>query len=1057
MTSRAANPDIQLPAQIPGHVKQFRVSHGIVIRVPKSSQLLEEEARVVGRLHISMGHPSERAMIRLLGQHRVRPGVLDAVRGIDCEYCKRSNPPDPPHQVSMPRLTSGSFGDELSADIFFFVLPSSHETVPILGIICHHTNLHCAAILHGRQPDHVLRAFQVTWFNPFGLPHTLRTDGDGAFRSVCSDWFTAHGIAHNMSAGESPHLMGKIERHNYILKGCLTRLADEASVVSRCDLQGCLIAALHAKNSTVQRNGFSPFCASFGRHPRVPTALLDERNDLHELGAELGTSRSEYLRLIAIKALTEFEQHEAIRSAQLRLPPHRRHEAFTPGDRIAYWRSRVHSRGHGSRSLRPGYATGVYVCADPDVHGRNRTCWVHSGGRLLQCTIEQVRHARGHENYVPTAADWQLLEELRRNPERALDEAVDAREQPPTDLPIPEADVEIEDGLNDFGAISSRDLLPAHYSEFEVPPTPVPQTPAPLPGIAQSSTGATSSGLPLPVPIAQPSAGSGRTGRVMESHEDQRPAKQPRQEHSTLEMTSNGLIIQSDSYGWDGSFDHFAHRTGWRSRHHQAHVEAQSEDSEPEVLAIRSFPTDDDHHQGPSDPLGSKDKRAVQKEIPPSVILQQPQSYVDLFIAAAKKEESSWLKWKSVKAIPQQEAQRVLKDPSVRHRIMSARAAFRDKSAGSCPSLPNGLAVRIEDVQAKCRVVLRGYADPHLPYLDRHSPVALRCSLHTIVQVFTTYLTEHWTLFSADVSAAFLQGAVSPSRPESLFMKPPRDALSTRAGIFGASLYEVLSSIYGMADAPAQFNAVVRQKLTALGGTPHPLDAMLWLWFDGDSNKSGRGALLAILEVHVDDIIGTYSPKWGKLDALRSSFHFGSWKMSTLRAPEELSFCGKRIRILPATSSLPARVWIHQIPFASELEEKRISMRNRDIALLSPEERTEYRSTVGSLQWLAGNSRPDVASGCSLLQSGDPEVSHLRGLYESINHIKNEIDVGVVFYPLPPADWLLIGMCDASFNNAAQEKSQLGMMILLGTKSALTSTTTTPCTMLEWKSHRSRR
>eukprot|EP00971_Amphidinium_carterae_P202636 4020818-Amphidinium_carterae.2 len=179
MTSRAANPDtfsLQLE--------------------PLSSQLVEEEARVVGRLHTSMGHPSEEALIRLLGQHRVRPGVLDAVRGIDCEYCKRSKPPNPPHQVSMPRLVAGSFGDEVRADIFFFVLPTTHETVPVLGAICHHTNLHCAAV--------------------------LRTDGDGAFRSCFSDWCTSHGIAHNISAGESPHLMGKIERHNFILKGCLT-------------------------------------------------------------------------------------------------------------------------------------------------------------------------------------------------------------------------------------------------------------------------------------------------------------------------------------------------------------------------------------------------------------------------------------------------------------------------------------------------------------------------------------------------------------------------------------------------------------------------------------------------------------------------------------------------------------------------------------------------------------------------------------------------------------------------------------------------------------------
>eukprot|EP00971_Amphidinium_carterae_P189108 3754211-Amphidinium_carterae.1 len=160
-------------------------------------------------------------------------------------------------------------------------------------------------------------------------------------------------------------------------------------------------------------------------------------------------------------------------------------------------------------------------------------------------------------------------------------------------------------------------------------------------------------------------------------------------------------------------------------------------------------------------------------------------------------------------------------------------------------------------------------------------------------------------------------------------MKPPRDALSIRAQIFPDDLYEVLSSIYGMADAPAQFNAVVCQRLLTIGGTQHPLDAMLWLWFDRavDRDRSGKPKkrnLVAILEVHVDDIIGVYAPGWKQLEALRSSFRFGSWKTSSRKSPQALTFCGKRIEILPPTDILPARVWIHQIPFAMELEEKRI-------------------------------------------------------------------------------------------------------------------------------------
>eukprot|EP00971_Amphidinium_carterae_P326605 6457493-Amphidinium_carterae.2 len=63
-------------------------------------------------------------------------------------------------------------------------------------------------------------------------------------------------------------------------QGVLTRVCDEVTVFNRRDLQAALIASTHAKNSIVQRNGFTPFCATFGRHPRVPTALLDWRNDL---------------------------------------------------------------------------------------------------------------------------------------------------------------------------------------------------------------------------------------------------------------------------------------------------------------------------------------------------------------------------------------------------------------------------------------------------------------------------------------------------------------------------------------------------------------------------------------------------------------------------------------------------------------------------------------------------------------------------------------------------------------------------------------------------------
>eukprot|EP00971_Amphidinium_carterae_P198641 3942363-Amphidinium_carterae.1 len=97
-------------------------------------------------------------------------------------------------------------------------------------------------------------------------------------------------------------------------------------------------------------------------------------------------------------------------------------------------------------------------------------------------------------------------------------------------------------------------------------------------------------------------------------------------------------------------------------------------------------------------------------------------------------------------------------------------------------------------------------------------------------------------------------------------------------------------------------------------------------------------------------------------------------------------------------------------------------MRGRHSAALTPTEITEYRSTTGCLQWLATSSRIDVAAGCSLLQAGQPEVAHLRGLYDHVQWCQDHPSAGIIFHALPVDQWLLVGFSDASFSNANGEK-----------------------------------
>eukprot|EP00971_Amphidinium_carterae_P263538 5228291-Amphidinium_carterae.2 len=93
----------------------------------------------------------------------------------------------------------------------------------------------------------------------------------------------------------------------------------------------------------------------------------------------------------------------------------------------------------------------------------------------------------------------------------------------------------------------------------------------------------------------------------------------------------------------------------------------------------------------------------------------------------------SWTQWGAVAPLSALEVSALLADREARSSVMSARAAFRDKAAGTVPCDHRGVAIDIQHLQPKCRVVLRGFADPHVEQLDRHALVALKSSLHILI------------------------------------------------------------------------------------------------------------------------------------------------------------------------------------------------------------------------------------------------------------------------------------------------------------------------------------
>eukprot|EP00971_Amphidinium_carterae_P325853 6456372-Amphidinium_carterae.1 len=263
--------------------------------------------------------------------------------------------------------------------------------------------------------------------------------------------------------------------------------------------------------------------------------------------------RAEQLRLQATQAFLHADQEASIRSAVNRKPVHLHHWEYSPGDPIAYYRHRGATRGAG-RTLRPGWLTGTFVCFDPGqrrdrtglLRGEGRNAWIHTGGRLIQVALEQLRPASGHEAWVPTDADWQAISHLRTAPAELPENLPPIPDEQMAFAPIEQSDEYIQD-------VTAQLLRSDHR---------VPATPTPLPSMASTALRPSDD---APRPSTRP-PDPGLEEQLAP------PSKQLRglgSEALIMSSTSPGctLAIDSEDDHWDGAQTCTCAVTAWTNTH----------------------------------------------------------------------------------------------------------------------------------------------------------------------------------------------------------------------------------------------------------------------------------------------------------------------------------------------------------------------------------------------------------------------------------------------------------------------------------------------------------
>ena len=309
-------------------------------------------------------------------------------------------------------------------------------------------------------------------------------------------------------------------------------------------------------------------------------------------------------------------------------------------------------------------------------------------------------------------------------------------------------------------------------------------------------------------------------------------------------------------------------------------------------------------------------------------------------------------------------------------------------------------------IRTKARLVARGFEEDSLG-LQKDSPT---CSRETVRLALAVAASKGWQCHSLDVKAAFLQG--DPIQRD-IFLRPPREFASGK-------LWKLKKTVYGLCDAARAWYLRVRSELCNLGMLPSLYDSAIFTW-------KVNNQLEGFVCVYVDDFLwcGTERFKNKIVEKLNDLFLIGSKESGMFK------YVGLNIQ-----SSVGGQVMtIDQTHYASTLQPISLSRErlNNKSSELSDNEKQEYRSLVGQLNWLATQTRPDISfESCELSGAySNATIGDALRLNKVIGRVIS--DCQKLRFPRMSdiSDCYMECYSDASFANLPGGGSQGGMVIFL--------------------------
>lgn len=304
----------------------------------------------------------------------------------------------------------------------------------------------------------------------------------------------------------------------------------------------------------------------------------------------------------------------------------------------------------------------------------------------------------------------------------------------------------------------------------------------------------------------------------------------------------------------------------------------------------------------------------------------------------------------------------------------------------------------------KARLVARGFEE-NTENLKKNSPT---CDKESVRLLLALASINSWDCHTVDIQSAYLQGN---KIEREVFLKPPSE-------FSNGKLWKLNKTIYGLCDAARAWYNRVKDELTSLSVKICSLDKGLFMWYR-------NGQLEGIIVVYVDDFLwaGTTNFENCVINILRTKFLIGSSSSKSFR------YVGLNI------VSKGDEIMVDQLQYASSLQTISINKARSSNKLceLSETEKNEYRALVGQLNWLAANTRPDIAFDiCELsVATKKATVGDLLKLNKVVDRVVKD-SVKLHFPAMQELQSCYIECyTDAAFGNLPDSGSQGGTIIFL--------------------------